>query len=185
MPAKKNTKRSTSMKGNKNAVGNNGGVKTRYKKEYNEQARNYCLLGATDKQLGAFFDVDERTINRWKKDHTEFCQSIRAGKEIADMQVAESFFNNAKGFISFQKKAFKKKVWNEKAKRLIDEIEIVDEIVQHPPNTQAGIFWLKNRQPDKWKDKTEIAAVQEKPDLSKLSKEEKANLLKISRKLNG
>jgi hypothetical protein len=42
------------------------------------EATHLCRLGATDKDLAEFFEVDERTINRWKHDHPEFCQSIKA-----------------------------------------------------------------------------------------------------------
>lgn len=34
---------------------------------------------------------------------------------------------------------------------------IVPTIKHYPPDTVAGIFWLKNRQPDKWREKQEIA----------------------------
>ncbi|WP_300485812.1 hypothetical protein [Methylobacter sp.] len=44
-----------------------GGRPTAYKPEYAEQAYNYSLLGATDKQLAEFFRVSVRTINAWKK----------------------------------------------------------------------------------------------------------------------
>ncbi len=40
---------------------------TDYKPEYAELARNYCLLGATEEELGGFFGVSDRTIRNWKK----------------------------------------------------------------------------------------------------------------------
>lgn len=153
----KNTKLSNSMKGNKNAVGNKGGCPTDYKVEYNELAYNYCLLGATDKKLANFFDVVEKTINNWKKEHPKFLQSIRAGKEIADMDVAKSFFNNAKGFVAVSRKPIKIRVWDSEAKRLVEKIEMTTETTQHAPNTEAGKFWLKNRQPEMWKEKSEVS----------------------------
>ena len=153
------------MKGNKNAIGNKGGHPTDYKPEYNELAYNYCLLGATDKKLANFFGVVEKTIDNWKKEHPEFLQSLRAGKEIADMDVAKSFFNNAKGFISVSIKPIRKKVWNSEANRLVDEVEMVKETTQHPPNTEAGKFWLKNRQPEMWKEKTEVSTFHENEKL--------------------
>lgn len=170
--------------GNKISIDNNGGRPSEYKEEYNKLAYDYTLLGATDKQLAEFFGVSESTIDNWKNEYPEFLGSIRAGKEIADMQVAKSFFQNAKGYVTKNLKPIRKKVWDSEAERLVDEIEIVEEIVQHPPNTNAGIFWLKNRQPDKWKDKTEVETTQGQPDLSKLTDKEKAQLLEISRKLN-
>jgi len=52
------------------------GRPTRYKKEYNEQARKLCLLGSTDKSLADFFDVSEATINNWKIQHSKFLKSM-------------------------------------------------------------------------------------------------------------
>ena len=51
------------------------GRPSKYKSEYAEQARKLCLLGATDTDMADFFDVDEATINRWKLDFPEFCES--------------------------------------------------------------------------------------------------------------
>ena len=31
-------------------------------------------------------------------------------------------------------------------------------IEHYPPDTTAAIFWLKNRQPEKWRDKKEVDA---------------------------
>ena len=47
---------------------NKQGRPTKYEEEYNEQAYKLCLLGATDKEIGDFFNVDERTINNWNRD---------------------------------------------------------------------------------------------------------------------
>ena len=41
-----------------------GGAPTKFKTEYINLAFNYCLLGATDKQLAAFFEVNIDTINK-------------------------------------------------------------------------------------------------------------------------
>ena len=45
-------------------------------------------------------------------------------------------------------KAFVDKMGNEHV------IDVSDEM---PPDTTAAIFWLKNRQPDKWREKQELA----------------------------
>jgi hypothetical protein len=31
---------------------------------------------------------------------------------------------------------------------------LVNYVEHYPPDTTAAVFWLKNRQPDKWRDKT-------------------------------
>ena len=75
-----------------------GGRPTSYKEEYAEQAYKYCLLGATDSQLATFLEVAESTINNWKKDHPEFLESVRRGKTLADVNVAEAYYKRATGF---------------------------------------------------------------------------------------
>lgn len=52
-------------------------------------------------------------------------------------------------------------------KRLEEErIEYAEEQVVVPANVTAQIFWLKNRKPDKWKDKpVESAAETQKTDM--------------------
>lgn len=171
------------VEGHNVSVGNDGGRPTDYKEEYNDLAYKYCLLGATDAQLAEYFEVSIATIHNWKKEQPKFLDAIKKGKEQADIEIVDSLFNKAKGFTRKVEKTFKLKTTQngigstEKLEKTEDEIYI-------PPDTTAIIFWLKNRQPDKWRDKTEVETTQGKIDLSKLTDEEKADLLKISRKLH-
>ena len=56
-----------------------GGRPTRYRPELSERARELRRRGATDKDLAAVFGVSESTLNKWKTDHPEFSESVRAG----------------------------------------------------------------------------------------------------------
>jgi hypothetical protein len=118
------------------------GRPTKYKEEYAEQAYNYCLLGAIDKQLAIFFSVDVSTIHQWKHDHPDFSDSIKKGKEVADLEVTQSLKKRASG-MKLKKQTVKDGVI----------VETEDEI---PPDTAAAIFWLKNRQPEFWRDKQDV-----------------------------
>ena len=84
------------------------------------------LLGFTDKQLAAFFEVAESTLNKWKLDFPAFSESLKKGKDVADAKVATSLYNRAIG-------------WK-----------------NAPPDVTACIFWLKNRQKNNWRDKQEM-----------------------------
>ena len=120
---------------------------TQYKEEYAELAYNYCLLGAIDKELAQFFDVSEKTINTWKEKHPEFLQSLKRGKQQADAKVAQSLFHRATGY------------QHPDTKFATHEGIITDEreyTKHYAPDPTACIFWLKNRQPEKWRDKQEI-----------------------------
>jgi hypothetical protein len=134
------------------------GRPTDYKDEYAEQARKLCLLGATDKEMAAFFGVVEKTINNWKTNVPEFLQSIRDGKEIADMEIAASLNKRATGFEYIEQQAIKvKEVQYENGKRVseIEHVEVIPTLKVEPPDARAAQFWLKNRRSHIWRDKIE------------------------------
>jgi hypothetical protein len=130
----------------------NAGRPTSYQSCYTEQAYKLCLLGATDAELANFFDVCEKTINNWKEDYPEFLQSIKEGKQLADANVANRLYQRALGF----------EHPSEEIKIIFDQETKQQEVVRVPitkiyaPDTAAAIFWLKNRQKDKWRDKQEV-----------------------------
>lgn len=136
-------------KGNKYAEGNNGGRPTKYKDEFAEQAFKLCsVMGADDKKLAEFFEVEEKTINNWKIEHEEFLQSIRKGKDLHDSNNVEaSLLKRALGY-----KVLKKKFATHEGS-ISDEVEYEEEI---PPDTRAITLWLTNRNPERWKVKTVV-----------------------------
>ena len=125
------------------------GRNSEYRIEYADQALKLCLLGATDIELSEFFSVSEQTLNKWKKDYPEFLESLKKGKNIADANVASRLYNRA---IGYNCKATKFATSNGK---ITDSKEFIE---HYPPDTSAAIFWLKNRQPEKWLDKKEVDA---------------------------
>ncbi len=124
------------------------GAPTKYKSEYALQGYKYCLLGATDADLATMFEVDEATINRWKKAHKEFCESIKKGKDIADANVADRLYQRALGY--------------EHKEDYITQYQgmpvIIPTVKHYAPDPTAAIFWLKNRRPKSWRDKQEVEA---------------------------
>jgi hypothetical protein len=123
------------------------GRPTAFRTEYVEQAFKLCLLGATDAEMGAFFDVSEQTVNAWKKAQPAFLESIKRGKSKADTAVAGSLYHRALGYDHEAVKIFCDKDGN------ITEAPYTE---RYPPDTTAAIFWLKNRQPANWRDRKEI-----------------------------
>ena len=123
------------------------GCPTKYKPEYDDLAYKYCLLGATDKELGDFFSVTETTVNNWKIDYPSFFESIKRGKEKADAEVANSLHKRATGYDQKTDKIFQ-----------YQGDPVVVPTVEHiAPDSTAAIFWLKNRRSSDWRDKQEIA----------------------------
>lgn len=123
---------------------------SKYDEKYNEQVYKLCLLGATDNEIADFLDIDVATVNRWKIEYPEFCESIKRGKEIADAKVAEKLYHRAIGYehpelvtATFQG-------------QITDTMEVTK---HYAPDPTAAIFWLKNRQSKKWRDKQEVESV--------------------------
>jgi hypothetical protein len=136
-----------------------GGRPTKYSSEFDEQARKLCLLGATDEELAEFFEVDVATIYRWKNEHEEFCEAIKDGKVKADAEIGERLHQRASGFEWDEEVPIKvKEVYYENGKRE-SEVEHVEMVTVHkvvPPDPTSAIFWLKNRRPQNWRDKSEV-----------------------------
>ena len=116
-----------------------------YSATFPEAGRKLALLGATDKEIAGFFNISESTLNLWKTKHAEFSESLKTGKLLADSEVAARLFQRAMGYEH-----------DEVDIRVIDK-EVVQIPIRkfYPPDTTAAIFWLKNRQRDKWRDKVE------------------------------
>lgn len=139
-----------------------GGRPTSFKPEYCDQASKLCLLGATDAEIADFFEVDVRTIYRWQNSHPEFCQALKVAKSQADERVERSLYHRATGYTHDAVKIFMPAGAKE---------PVYAPYREHvPPDTTAMIFWLKNRRPEQWRDKTEHHTFHH--DASKLTDDE-------------
>jgi len=124
------------------------GRPTSYRQEFAGQAEKLAALGATDIEVADFFEVDVRTVYRWKHDHEEFCQALNVGKTKADERVVNSLYQKAIGYEQEAVKIFMPGGATEPVYAPYRE--------KIAPDTTAAIFWLKNRQPEQWRDKQEV-----------------------------
>jgi hypothetical protein len=122
------------------------GRPTKFKSEYSEQVLKLCRLGATDKEIANFFNVSESTLNLWKKEHPAFSESIKNGKTVADMEVADKLYKRATGYTHKEDKIFQYE----------GSPVVVPTLKHYPPDPISIIYWLNNRQPNNWKNKQEI-----------------------------
>ncbi len=114
-----------------------------WKIEYIELVKNYAILGATEEEIAEFFDVTHKTITIWKQKYPEFKAALNEGREIADARVAKALYTRALGYSCPDTDI-----------KVIDGEIVKTNVTKHyPPDTTAGIFWLKNRRPNEWRDK--------------------------------
>lgn len=116
--------------------------------------------GLTDEQIAHNIGIAERTFTDWKDRFPSISAALKKGKAPVDIQVENALLKRALGQIVKVKKPIKLKHKGQiPGKGFIEEerIEYAEEEVYIPPDTTAQIFWLKNRRPDKWRDKVEGA----------------------------
>ena len=77
-------------------------------------------------------------------------------KPVADARVERSLFERATGYTFESVKIFCNKDGE------VTEVPVLEHV---PPDPTSMIFWLKNRNPNKWRDKSEV----EIPGLSSLA----------------
>ena len=125
------------------------GRPTLYDPEMCEQARNYCLLGATNDELADFLHVSPSTIDRWIAERADFGDAVKRGRVVADSRVARGLYDRAVGYDRTI----------ERSAVVGGELKPITSTVHYPPNVPACIFWLRNRRPRTWRDTPNAVAV--------------------------
>ncbi|HHF3034772.1 hypothetical protein ACPV4W_17025 [Vibrio diabolicus] len=124
----------------------------KYHASYSNQCYKLCLLGATDKDLTNFFEVDRSTIYNWTSKHAKFARARKMGKLVADAEVVSKLFERAVGYIV-------------KKQKVLNNGKIIEYTEELPPETYAIEYWLKCRNSDKWlhNRKVELSGNTENP----------------------
>lgn len=119
---------------------------SKYSADFCSRAATMCEAGATDQQVADQLGISIRSLYEYQSLHPQFAQALKTAKAPADDKVERSLFARAMGYEH-----------DEVDIRVVNG-EIVQTTVRkfYPPDTVACIFWLKNRRPDLWRDKTEI-----------------------------
>lgn len=105
-----------------------------------ENVTRMCLLGYTDQQLAKYFDVSVDTIELWKKNRHDFLTAVQEGRENADSHVVKCLLKRALGY------EFEEVRTNDLTQ------EVVTTTKHIAPDVRAAMWWLQNRQPDKWRN---------------------------------
>lgn len=108
--------------------------------------------GLTLEQLAHNMGCALGTLCEWKKKHPEINEAIKKGQRPADLEVENALFKSACGYDVeeiTEELRFNKKTHSY-------EMVVTKRVKKHiPPSNTAQIFWLKNRCPDRWRDKIE------------------------------
>ncbi len=104
--------------------------------------------GLTQQQIADNLGISIDTLIENKKKYSEFNNALKKGKEVIDFEVENALLKKALGYtITIKEEKLDKDGF----------VHTLEKDVHIPPDTTAQIFWLKNRQVKKWRDKVEIA----------------------------
>lgn len=113
-----------------------------------ELLKGWARDGLTDEQIAHNMGITRKTLYVWKSRYGAICNALKEGKELVDIQVENALLKRALGY-DFQETKVEK---SDK-----DGTKIVQTLKHVPGDTTAQIFWLKNRRPDKWRDRRDAA----------------------------
>lgn len=112
---------------------------------WDDRARRCAAMGATLADIALILGIGLTTVKRWQRTHQSFAEAVQVGRKAADELVKRSLYEKAVGYTFTEEVAFKSG----------SEVKVVTLTKQREPDTIAAIFWLKNREPENWKDRTE------------------------------
>ena len=100
--------------------------------------------GLTEEQIAQKMGISRSTLSDWKTKYSDISDTLKKGKDIVDIQVENALLKRALGY-DYQEDRI------ERSKK--DGVKIVQILKHVPGDVTAQIFWLKNRRPDKYRDK--------------------------------
>ena len=142
-PSKKGVKRGPYKKAAKKKTGRPKGSTAYDGDDTDKIVSKLCKLGATDKDICEALGIGERTLNDWKKIHDSFSQALKEGKDAFNNGLVENaLLKRAQGF-------------EYEEKDMLPDGKTITKKRYEAPNPTALIFWLKNRDTKRWRDKIE------------------------------
>lgn len=100
--------------------------------------------GLTDEQIAKKLRVSRKTLYEWIKKYSDISDALKKGKEVVDYEVESALLKRALGYEVEETK-------EEDSDR--DGYKSITTKRHIPADPTAAIFWLKNRRPDKWRDR--------------------------------
>lgn len=141
-----------------------------------ETVEMWASMGLSETQIAFNLGISKDTFYRYKKEQSDFSDTLKRGKNIADFKVENALYKKATGYKITETVAAKVKdiyyddKGNKCQKERLDTVEVEKEV---PADIQAIKFWLVNRKQGKWKDNPTKAEIDKA--LLELKKKESEN----------
>lgn len=115
------------------------------------RVEGWARNGLSDEQLAYNIGISVSTFYQWQINYPEFSEAIKRGKKPVDEEVENTLLKSALGF-----------EYEETITEIIEQPDgtqrkQIKKVKRYcPPSNTAQIFWLKNRRPDRWKDRQDV-----------------------------
>ena len=102
--------------------------------------------------------INRDTLDQWTKTYPDISDALKRGKAPVDIQVENMLLKRAMGYEYEETTTEIEDVptgrYDNDGKPIFRQRKFIKKTKKHiVPDTTAQIFWLKNRRPDKWRDR--------------------------------
>ena len=100
--------------------------------------------GLIDEQIAKNIGIRRQTLYTWKKKYSDIDVALKKGKEVVDIEVENALLKRAIGYdIEIKEEKLDRDGFVHELKRTV---HVAGDVT-------AQIYWLKNRLPEKWREK--------------------------------
>lgn len=112
----------------------------------------------TDAQIAKNIGITPFTLCDWKNKFPQLSQALKEGKAPVDLEVENALLKRALGYqyeeIVTEIEQVPTMQVDANGNMIMKEVKHVRKVLKTAlPDTTAQIYWLKNRRPDKWREK--------------------------------
>lgn len=127
-------------------------AKSKFTEEFPQLVEMYLRQGLTEAQAAKKLGVSVSTFEHYKTQYPEFLEAIKKGKAPVDFEVENALLKRALGYEYTERKEEMAAIESEDGSTMVPGKKVTETVKHVAPDTTAAIFWLKNRQPERWRD---------------------------------
>ncbi|MGN1020329.1 MAG: helix-turn-helix domain-containing protein [Aristaeellaceae bacterium] len=120
--------------------------------------------GLTLEQIAEKCGCTRETLRQWRNTYPAISAALKRNADIVDAEVENALLRRALGYqVTETTRELKPDPESGEAR-----LTVTREVTKHvAPDTTAQIFWLKNRRPDRWRNRPEADTEQEDIDATR------------------